>query len=128
MLDKISHPIHGVILVTRHVCIRLRLEGKVVIITGGASGIGEAASRLFAAEGAAVVIADIQDKLGTAVAASIGSSCSFTHCDVTDEHRSQRRSPTQFAPMGTSTSCSATPGSCLVEAPPRQSLPCWRWT
>jgi NAD(P)-dependent dehydrogenase (short-subunit alcohol dehydrogenase family) len=42
----------------------------VAIVTGGASGIGEAAARLFASSGATVVIADVQDALGEAVAAS----------------------------------------------------------
>ncbi|KAM0951230.1 putative oxidoreductase [Dioscorea sansibarensis] len=64
----------------------LRLEGKVAIITGAASGIGEATARLFAAHGAIVVIADVQDQLGEAVAASIGQQkSSYKHCDVTDE-------------------------------------------
>ncbi|KAL6636585.1 hypothetical protein ACP70R_024157 [Stipagrostis hirtigluma subsp. patula] len=60
-----------------------RLDGKVAIVTGGASGIGEAAARLFASSGATVVIADIQDELGEAVAASVG--CLYMRCDVTDE-------------------------------------------
>ncbi|KAF7045256.1 hypothetical protein CFC21_054378 [Triticum aestivum] len=67
---------------------RPRLDGKVAIVTGGASGIGEAAARLFAASGATVVIADIQDALGEAVAASIaesGACCTYARCDVTDE-------------------------------------------
>lgn len=63
-----------------------KLQGKVAIITGGASGIGEATARLFANEGAhAVVIADIQDELGQKVAKSIGDKCTYVHCDVTNE-------------------------------------------
>ncbi|KAF8401241.1 hypothetical protein HHK36_012173 [Tetracentron sinense] len=62
------------------------LEGKVAIVTGAASGIGEAAARLFAENGALVVIADIQDELGHQVAASIGpEKASYRHCDVRDE-------------------------------------------
>ncbi|CAM0877704.1 unnamed protein product [Alopecurus aequalis] len=62
-----------------------RLDGKVAIVTGGASGIGEAMARLFAASGATVVVADIQDALGEVVAASIGPPCTYARCDVTDE-------------------------------------------
>jgi 3(or 17)beta-hydroxysteroid dehydrogenase len=49
-----------------------RLKDKVAIITGGASGIGAAAARLFAAEGARVIVADLQKDLGTAVAEEVG--------------------------------------------------------
>lgn len=67
-----------------------RLEGKVAIITGAASGIGEAAARLFVENGALVVIADVQDELGHQVVTSIGpeKSC-YRHCDVRDEKQVQ---------------------------------------
>ncbi|OAY61981.1 short-chain dehydrogenase reductase 3b [Manihot esculenta] len=63
-----------------------RLEGKVALITGAASGIGEEAVRLFAENGAFVVAADVQDDLGHLVVASIGSHrATYRHCDVRDE-------------------------------------------
>ncbi|KAL1806887.1 hypothetical protein ACET3Z_029955 [Daucus carota] len=72
---------------TAHVLNYKKLEGKVAIITGGASGMGEATARLFAQHGArAIVIADIQDPLGQSVAKSIGhGQCTYMHCDVADE-------------------------------------------
>ncbi|WP_304169432.1 SDR family oxidoreductase [Phenylobacterium aquaticum] len=60
-----------------------QLEGKVALITGGASGIGADCARQFAAEGARVVVTDVQDGLGEAVAAEVGGL--FLHHDVSDE-------------------------------------------
>lgn len=59
-----------------------RVEGKVAIITGGAMGMGEADARLLVAEGARVVIGDIAEEQGKAVAADIGSSAMFVKLDV----------------------------------------------
>jgi len=62
-----------------------RLEGKVAAITGGASGFGAGAAGRFVAEGARVVIGDIQDEAGQAVAEDLGDACVFVHCNVTVE-------------------------------------------
>nr|XP_048336348.1 short-chain dehydrogenase reductase 3b-like [Ziziphus jujuba var. spinosa] len=63
-----------------------RLEGKVALVTGAASGIGAESVRLFASNGALVVAADVQDELGHGVVESIGSErVSYHHCDVRDE-------------------------------------------
>ena len=56
------------------------LAGRVCIVTGGAQGIGEACVRRFAREGAQVVIADIDDARGAALAAELGGV--YLHCDV----------------------------------------------
>ena len=62
-----------------------RLDGKVAIITGAARGQGEAEARLFAREGAKVVVADVLDAEGEAVAKDIGKAATFVHLDVSDE-------------------------------------------
>ncbi|WP_218509247.1 glucose 1-dehydrogenase [Variovorax sp. dw_308] len=62
-----------------------RLDSKVAVITGGASGIGEASVRLFAREGAKVVIADLQDERGRRLADELGPQVVFQHTDVSRE-------------------------------------------
>ncbi|XP_077221393.1 secoisolariciresinol dehydrogenase-like [Tasmannia lanceolata] len=64
-----------------------RLEGKVALITGGASGIGKSTAKLFHRHGAKVFIADVQDELGQLVSKDLASPDSFIHCDVSDEEQ-----------------------------------------
>lgn len=62
-----------------------RLEGKIAVITGAASGIGEATAIRFVEEGACVVVSDLQVEAGRAVAERLGDSARFIETDVTDE-------------------------------------------
>ncbi|WP_269619165.1 glucose 1-dehydrogenase [Zhongshania sp. BJYM1] len=67
-----------------------RLAGKVAIITGAARGMGAVTAKLFAEHGAQVVIADILDEAGEALAASIGKNAHYVHTDVSNEADWQR--------------------------------------
>jgi 3alpha(or 20beta)-hydroxysteroid dehydrogenase len=63
-----------------------RLDGKVALITGGARGMGKSHARHFVAEGAKVVLGDIQDDKGKELAAELGEDrCRYIHLDVTSE-------------------------------------------
>jgi len=71
----------------------MRLEGKVAMITGGGSGMGQVASELFASEGARVVLTDVNDEAGEAAAAAIsndGREAAFVHADVSKEADAER--------------------------------------
>ena len=64
------------------------IAGKVFIVTGGASGLGEGTARMLAALGGKVVVADLQAERGQAVAAEIGGA--FVRCDVSQEADGQQ--------------------------------------
>lgn len=61
-----------------------RVDGKVALISGGARGMGAAHARMLVAEGAKVVIGDILDDEGSALAAELGDAARYVHLDVTD--------------------------------------------
>ena len=61
----------------------MEIAGKVFIVTGGASGLGEGTARMLAANGGTVVVADLQEQAGQAVADAIGGR--FVRCDVSQE-------------------------------------------
>jgi NAD(P)-dependent dehydrogenase (short-subunit alcohol dehydrogenase family) len=62
-----------------------KMDDRVAVITGGASGIGKATVELFTKEGARVIVADIQDEQGQALAEKLGDSATFIHTDVSLE-------------------------------------------
>ena len=66
----------------------MEISGKVFIVTGGASGLGEGTARMLAAHGGKVVVADLQEERGAAVAAEIGGR--FVRCDVSQEADGKR--------------------------------------
>ena len=68
-----------------------RLKGKVAVITGAASGIGAATAKIYVEQGARIVLGDIQDEAGVALAEALGGSNTaiFRHCNVTNEDHVQ---------------------------------------
>lgn len=81
----------------------MRLQDKVAIVTGAAAGMGAATAQLFAREGARVLVADILDEEGKAIAASIASNAGqarFQHLDVTSEKDWQAAVDTALSAYG----------------------------
>jgi NAD(P)-dependent dehydrogenase (short-subunit alcohol dehydrogenase family) len=62
-----------------------RVQGKIALVTGGASGIGRGCAETLAREGATVIITDVQDDKGRALAAEIGGEALYLHHDTTQE-------------------------------------------
>ncbi|MFD8976904.1 MULTISPECIES: SDR family NAD(P)-dependent oxidoreductase [Streptomyces] len=83
-----------------------RFSGQTAVVTGAASGIGAACAARFAAEGAAVLVSDIADEAGEAVAAAIradGGRAAYVRCDVSSEedwNALREEAHTRFGPVG----------------------------
>jgi NAD(P)-dependent dehydrogenase (short-subunit alcohol dehydrogenase family) len=95
-----------------------RLAGKVAVITGGGSGIGRASAKLFAAEGAKVVVAEIDAALGEASAREAGPAARFVRTDVTDDDSVKemvRQAQTAFGRIDVLLNCA---GGSLAEDKP----------
>ncbi len=91
-----------------------RLDGKRAVITGAASGIGEGTARLFAAEGATVVLADIDDRRGERLAAELGERTRFVRTDVAvaaDVDRAVQTSVDAFGGLDVMFNNAGVPGS-----------------
>lgn len=88
-----------------------RPSEQVAIVTGGAGDVGAAVARTLAAEGAAVVVADIRDDEGAQLTAGLGVRARFTHLDVTSEDDWQRALVGTEQTLGRSRSSSTSPGS-----------------
>jgi NAD(P)-dependent dehydrogenase (short-subunit alcohol dehydrogenase family) len=83
----------------------MELTNTSAVVTGGASGLGEATARLLAARGVKVVLADLNDEAGAAIAKEIGGA--YSHCDVTntDEVIAALEAAKAFAPLWSAVNC-----------------------
>ena len=77
-----------------------RLQGKTAFVTGAARGTGEATARLFVGEGARVVLADVLDERGRALASELGAGAAFEHLDVGAEEDWERAVTSAVARFG----------------------------
>lgn len=102
------------------------LDGKVAVITGGASGIGEESVRVFIREGAKVVIADMQEELGQALADKLKGSAVFIKTDVSQESQVKAAVDKAVSEWADSTACLITPALVAPSAPLK--TPRWKIT
>ena len=102
-----------------------RVDDKVAIITGGAQGMGAADARLLVAEGAKVVIGDILDEKGEALAAELGVAASYVHLDVSDEEQWQAAVDTAVKEFGKVNVLVNNAG--IVQVGPLKSLDVEKW-
>ena len=68
----------------------MRLSGKTAIVTGGAGGIGRGITRAFVAEGARVLVVDINDEAGEALAAELGDAVRYLNSDISVEANAEK--------------------------------------
>lgn len=95
----------------------MKLTGQVCLVTGGASGLGEACVRRFVSAGAKVVIADVAIELGQALAAELGDVVLFSQTDVTDEAsvaRTLKLSRSHFGRIDAAINCAGILGAARV--------------
>ena len=110
-----------------------RLAGKVAIVTGGTSGMGEATVERYVAEGARVMIAGRREDAGNAIVARLGADAAFTRTDVTREAEVERLVAATVERWVGSTSCSTTPAPATptvwsrISTPKSSWLTCGRW-
>ena len=107
-----------------------RVEKKVCMVTGAAMGLGEATARLLAREGARVVLTDLKDAEGEAVAASIrkaGGDALYLHHDVADEGAWEEVMKQTVAAHGRLDALVNNAGVVRACPPHEQTLESWRW-
>jgi NAD(P)-dependent dehydrogenase (short-subunit alcohol dehydrogenase family) len=94
--------------------IRFGLDGRVVVVTGGSQGIGEACARRLVADGARVALWDLADERGRALAEALraeGADVRYQHCNVADKAEVDAALAATLADFGPSTAWSTTPAS-----------------
>jgi len=107
-----------------------RVQAKIAIVTGGALGLGAASARMLAREGAKVVVTDVKDGEGEAVAASIredGREAIYLHHDVADEGAWQRVMARTVERFGRLDVLVNNAGVAVAGNPEDQTLEQWRW-
>ena len=78
----------------------MEISGKVAVVTGGASGLGAATAKMIVEEGGHVVIVDLNDQAGHALAKDLGSHARFVHADVSDPAEAQAAIETAMDAFG----------------------------
>jgi NAD(P)-dependent dehydrogenase (short-subunit alcohol dehydrogenase family) len=78
----------------------MEISGKVAVVTGGASGLGAATAKMIVEEGGHVVIVDLNEQAGQAVAKDLGSHARFVRADVSDAAEAQAAVETAMEAFG----------------------------